>query len=1281
MGKEGRTRAKGGKGNRWRKGQSGLSNPNTSCHRDAARGKFGSHLAQKLQGNGGVKLTQDVLATHDASQEDVAMIDDEYNPTIIDDEGMTFDSSAFSLIDSSHPIFEQVKRLWNSSLESHREICAVLAAVSDVIKSKSKDGTNTETEYFCALLTGLESSDDAKSAAAIAFLLNIVIEKVPIAVLQSQFSSTSKILMTCLAQYETSDSTSLLKSLVSCVIVLLLSQPVSVWNDSSVQSILQRLYNFVIHPKPKLRKCAQMGIASLLKEGGNAKTDSFHPACSMITDNCKNVIDKGGVETAILYVFGLLKECLANLPCQHIKSLCESILKTISLGKFVVKVTAFQCLNGLFVSFVGPQGLTAQLNGRLISALYDHQPVVVDVQLMLAWLTVMEKAHLKLLSLDSVLCFGHLPQFFKICTQCLLGTDSKISLLATDVMKNILKQSMPLAVIALDGKKPDDSCTTKKKKKMKNDKADVEYESILSMFKCIENGLSYKYQSVWNLVFDVLGVFYDVAGSATCCHSFMIKSLKSLNELRNIPKFKFVSELESAFGSAIKSMGPSVVLKAVPLKLDVISDKSDFPQSWLLPVLQANVRNSELSYYVNELLPLAGVMKQFANERQKKGNHLEAKLFNTLEYQIWCLLSSFCAGATDIAVSFPSIAKILGTALMEKIDIRNCICLSLKSLIESCKDNESDRVVVCRYAKNYLPILFNIYTSEMKEGEPSRDPVLDCISSYLSITDHKLLETFFTSLINKLTSESSPQIKIALEDIAELFIPHVNQTSLNELFNFLSPALDSGVNTAQKKSYKLLASILSCNNPDHTLFVSENLSQLQSLLLGSLSTAGLGSKKPRLRCLLYIIPHLTSEHNDFLMATVPEAILCTKESNEKCRNLSYQILYALGRHSGRLFDSSPEDSMKMFFNVILAGLAGTPHMVSATIGALARLVYEFTDLLGSELVKTLLSGVGVFFTAKVREVVRSVLVFIKVAIGVLPPMELAPHVKELVEKVLSWSQNDRNHFRLKARVILERLIRKFDFEMVASLVPKKHQKLMSHIRKTEARHKRIRREKRDQYLSTVGDQDDFIKPPKTSSKPSFDELLYDSEDEERGEKKVKRTSKGGAWIKETDNPVDFLDSSVNQKVLGSYPNKHTKKSSDNLVYSNDGKLIINDDEAMEQDADDDKDRHDLNRKRQREEDESDDEPANSKLDMGSGIHRRGPAKFDFGSEYRAKKAKGDMKTPGKPDPYAYIQLDRQKLNRRKKVKLQGQFKGILNKARKGSSLGRKQKMKRTIKKD
>ena len=55
-----------------------------------------------------------------------------------------------------------------------------------------------------------------------------------------------------------------------------------------------------------------------------------------------------------------------------------------------------------------------------------------------------------------------------------------------------------------------------------------------------------------------------------------------------------------------------------------------------------------------------------------------------------------------------------------------------------------------------------------------------------------------------------------------------------------------------------------------------------------------------------------------------------------------------------------------------------------------------------------------------------------------------------------------------------------------------------------------------------------------------------------------------------------------------------------------------------------------------------------------------------------QKAKGDVKRPGKPDPFAYVPLVRQKLNRRKRAKLSGQFKGLIGKAKKGSTLGTKQ---------
>ena len=55
-----------------------------------------------------------------------------------------------------------------------------------------------------------------------------------------------------------------------------------------------------------------------------------------------------------------------------------------------------------------------------------------------------------------------------------------------------------------------------------------------------------------------------------------------------------------------------------------------------------------------------------------------------------------------------------------------------------------------------------------------------------------------------------------------------------------------------------------------------------------------------------------------------------------------------------------------------------------------------------------------------------------------------------------------------------------------------------------------------------------------------------------------------------------------------------------------------------------------------------------------------------------QKAKGDVKRSGKPDPFAYVPLVRQKLNRRKRAKLSGQFKGLIGKAKKGSTLGTKQ---------
>lgn len=90
-------------------------------------------------------------------------------------------------------------------------------------------------------------------------------------------------------------------------------------------------------------------------------------------------------------------------------------------------------------------------------------------------------------------------------------------------------------------------------------------------------------------------------------------------------------------------------------------------------------------------------------------------------------------------------------------------------------------------------------------------------------------------------------------------------------------------------------------------------------------------------------------------------------------------------------------------------------------------------------------------------------------------------------------------------------------------------------------------------------------------------------------------------------------------------------------------------------------------------------PLNGTASVRSG-YTNGTSKTDFsskstahGSEYRSKKSKGDIKKKGSLDPYAYIPLSRNSLNKRKRAKNIGQFKNIVQAAQKGAAAGSKRR--------
>lgn len=65
------------------------------------------------------------------------------------------------------------------------------------------------------------------------------------------------------------------------------------------------------------------------------------------------------------------------------------------------------------------------------------------------------------------------------------------------------------------------------------------------------------------------------------------------------------------------------------------------------------------------------------------------------------------------------------------------------------------------------------------------------------------------------------------------------------------------------------------------------------------------------------------------------------------------------------------------------------------------------------------------------------------------------------------------------------------------------------------------------------------------------------------------------------------------------------------------------------------------------------------------------AGIDLGDRFKAKKARGDVRRPGQPEPYAYLPLGATATTKRKHAKLEGKERKVVMAALRGSAAGKK----------
>ncbi|KRT79476.1 hypothetical protein AMK59_7164, partial [Oryctes borbonicus] len=369
----------------------------------------------------------------------------------------TIQTFASEWTDCSNMSYSRFLKVFRSDSALHKEMLAILAAITEVIKENN--GTESPGEYFCSLITTLEQilsseNENEVQVTAVCSLLNMGIKSVPEGIIKSTFNEISTKLLQILKQYSESNNNVLVKSVFGILTVCLRTQDLGVWSNTNTQHIFSAILNpFSLHTKPKWRKSAQLSIASILKAECFQDNEKFNPAAGIVATFVEQTLDAcmGGNpntvtitsvqagQTTILHTLGLLKETIGCFPKSHIKKCCETILRLLTLNYPLVSSCGLQVLHSLFSSQKAV--MPAKLNGQLISALYDYQPSPNDVQPTLAWLAVMQQAHIHLADVDAAMCCGVLPKIFTTITNLWLSEKVEIISAATYTLDALLRDA------------------------------------------------------------------------------------------------------------------------------------------------------------------------------------------------------------------------------------------------------------------------------------------------------------------------------------------------------------------------------------------------------------------------------------------------------------------------------------------------------------------------------------------------------------------------------------------------------------------------------------------------------------------------------------------------------------------------------------------------------------------------------------------------------------------------------------------------------------------------
>eukprot|EP00252_Welwitschia_mirabilis_P010186 TRINITY_DN23354_c0_g1_i1.p1 TRINITY_DN23354_c0_g1~~TRINITY_DN23354_c0_g1_i1.p1 ORF type:complete len:1288 (-),score=292.56 TRINITY_DN23354_c0_g1_i1:436-4299(-) len=1224
-------------------------------------------------------------------------------------------------------IFSRYK---NSKSPEHTHLCAAVDGISQLLKGQNLP--ENPTSYFAAIMNSLEkidtSSEDQMIIATLSTLLSLILHKVPRAVLKAKWDPSIKTLVHVVEKNGESQGT--VKAGLKNIAFLLCLGHKNDWE--SISPAFGVVLRYIVDRRPKVRKRAQTCLEDLLKK--------LHCTSVMAkaSEEVQSMLERflrtaGGSETCgkaekvpvisngsngaleVLHMLNALKFTLPLFSKKAISKLLGHFRLLLQLRKPFLTRHVMNALHALCTSETAdiPTSNLAELLCWLCTVVFEDEKSADDIYFATL---VLRHGMKKVYDLESSLCTAKLPVVFHALAELLTLQHEAALLGASEALRHLISNCI------------DDDMVEEGvgQVKLHGDTRESPPTAIERICTTAESLLSYQYSTAWDISLQVVSELFDKLGRSS--YYLLGGVVKNLADLQNLSDDDLPSrkQLHKSIGSAVAAMGAENFLSLLPLNLDT-KDLSE-ANVWLLPILKLYTIGSTLRFFKARILPLAERLQSKSKTLEEEGRPVAARNLESCVYSLWSLLPSFCNYPVDTSENFPLLAVTLHNKLSEEPDLRGIICSSLQILIQQNKnarhqnlgnvdgleeslavqraksqyntDTASQNVqALASYSPKFLQVLFTIF---MSSPEDKRGFVQVTIAEFASISDKKVVMQFFTKIMKKLleatqnaidSEQKNSELRAQLLDLAASLVQSLNVDALITLFAAIKPALQDKDGGVQKKAYKVLGHMMK----DHVDFLPNKIDEIFEIFVSLTPTScHLSARRNRLICLKYLIIHMLRYREDMkesIVGFISEILLGVKEANKKTRGCAYDTIASIGHCLDDSENGGSRDKLQKFFDMV-AGFLGatTTPMMSAAITALARLVYEFSDI--CSLVPDLLPSVFILLKTNIKEIIKACLGFIKVAIARLNPIDLQNQMACIVG-VLLQLEDKRHRFKAKVRLLLEMMIRKCGLEAVKAVTPERHLKLITNIRKVNHQ-----KEKRKSSSSRVGaDETKSSYSDATTTRKSkwnhtdifseFGDEDNDLESEDGMDPVNSMSSKSansGANTKSTarsknlrksrkrlpedslDNPrsepLDLLDKQKTRSLLKVQRQKSQGSDSDGEPdVASDGRLVIMD-EGM----------HNQRKKRKNDKNESEDtysQGQQSRQSKSQGTvtsaskkqsKRQKTSKAGWaytGAEYTSEKAKGDVKREGKHEPYAYWPLDAKILNRREEKRAMAR-KGMLS---------------------